>query len=140
MLASLFMRFHFVIVSAVLLVGCQSPNESRDTTTRIAESLARQITAEEARRIILDRFDPDIQAAQARSATDEDSRLELEVLTRGRRRKISGLESFLSRRQNGDELWTYRTYVTADRRGGESGFALVRNRRVVEHMGDITYD
>ncbi len=125
------MRFHFVIICAVLLVGCQSAHESRDAAARIAESLERQITAEEAQRIVVSHINPAIRAAQARSAAHEDSRVELEILTRHRQRSISELESFLSRRQSGDELWTY---LTAGPPCRESGLALVRGGQVVEHM------
>lgn len=132
------MRLHVAIVCAVLLVGCQSPNSIDVDIARIASWLERRITHGEARHIFHDDFERAV--AQARAANHEDSRAELEVLAKQRQRRISKLESFLSRSRRGDELWVYRTCATADRRGGESGFVLVRDGRVVERLGVMIHD
>lgn len=80
-----------------------------------------------------------IQTTQTRDSSPDDSRKELEILTKQWQRLSSRLESLLSRSRKGDQLWLYRTGVR-DRRGGKEGFALVRNGRVVEHMGVIIFD
>ncbi len=134
------MRFHFAIVCAVLLVGCQSPHGSRDDTARIANALEKHITTDEARHILFDDIDGVAQRIQARASDNEESRAQLEILARQRQRLSSRLESLLSRSRKGDELWSYRTYATADRRGGENGFALIRDDRVVEHMEIMIHD
>jgi hypothetical protein len=134
------MRTCFPIVCAFLLVGCQSPQGPHDKTARIADALERRITADEARHILLDVIDREIRAAQTRSATDEDARIVVTGLSRYRQRLSSKFDSFLGRSRPGDELWGYRTFATADHRGGESGFALVRDGRVVEHMGVMIFD
>ena len=134
------MPLYFAIVCAVLLVGCQSPPGPHDEAVRIADALKRRVTPDEARHILFDDIDRAIQAAQGHSATHEDARTEVAVLSRQRQRLSSRFDSFVSRSRPGDALWEYRTYVTADHRGGESGFALVRDGRVVEHMGVMIYD
>jgi len=134
------MRFHVAIVCAVLFVGCQSPQGSHDDTARIANALEKHITTEEARHILFDDIDRATQRVRARATDNEDSRTELEIWAKQRRRLSSSLESLLSRSREGDELWSYRTYVTADRRGGESGFALIRDGRIIEHMEIMIYD
>jgi hypothetical protein len=131
------MRRYVTILCAVLVVGCQSPKRSHNG---IADSLKSRMTPDEARQIIFDHIDQAIKVAQTRSAADEDVRTELAVLSKHRQRLSSEFHSFLIRSRAGDELWDYRTYVTADHRGGERGFALVRDGRVVEHMEIITYD
>ena len=133
------MHLYFAIVCAVLLIGCQSPSGSHSEAVRIADALKQRLTPEEARHILLDDIDRAIQAAQKRSATHE-ADTEAAVLSRQRQRLSARFDSFLSRSRTGDEVWDYRTYVTADQRGGESGFALVRAGRVVEHMGVMIYD
>jgi hypothetical protein len=121
----------------VLLVGCQSPQSPRDDdTARIASSLERCITNEEARRMILNDIDLGIQGKQAQAPDPR----ELVILAKNRKAISSRLESFLARSRSGDQLWVYRTYVAADWRGGESGLALVRAGTVVEHMRFIIYD
>ena len=132
------MRFVLVIVCATLLIGCHSPRSSGDETAQIASSLERRVTDAEARHILLDDIERAMQAA--RSANHDDSHRELEVLDKKRQRLTSKFESFLSHFQKDDQLWVYRTYVTSDRRGGESGFALVRNGWIAEHMGVMIYD
>jgi hypothetical protein len=133
-------RFHVAIICTVLFAGCQSPNGSHDDAARIANALEKQITIEEARHILFDDIDRAMQAVQARATDTEDSRTELKILAGHRRMLNSRLESLLSRSRNGDALWSYRTYVTADRRGGESGFALIRDGRVIEHMEIVIID
>ncbi len=120
------MRLCYTTVCAVLIVGCQSPRHSRHENVRIADSLERQITADEARHILFDDIDRDIEAAQARPAAEEGVGDVVTDLSQVRQGLSSRFDSFLERSREGDELWMYRTHVTADRRGGESGFALVR--------------
>ena len=130
-------RLPLVIVGVALLVGCRSAHDTGDTSSSIVESLERQLTTEEAQRIVLSYFDSAIQAAQARSATNAVSRDEIRILTRHRQRSVSRLESFLSHKRSGDELWTY---LTAKPRCRESGLALVRGGQVVQSMGILIYD
>ncbi len=134
------MRLCFAIICAVLLVGCKSQHDSHDETVRVANALERRITPDEARHILFDHIDRAMHAAQMHSASNEDARLELAILSQRRQRLGSKFDSFLGRSRTGDEIWDYRTYATADRRGGESGFAIVRDGRVVEHMGIMIYD
>jgi hypothetical protein len=129
------MRFVVAILCAVLIVGCQSPQDSHGDVAAIAASLQRRVTEEEARHIVLGYVEDRTQKLQERAASDEDSRVELEVLDKKRQRSISRLEAFLSGSRKGDELWTYRT---ATRPCQESGLALVSAGRVVEHMPLIT--
>jgi hypothetical protein len=127
------MRRYFGMLCAVLVVGCQSPTRSYEA---LAASLTRRITPDEARHILFDLIDRDIQAAEAHDA----SRTELAVLSEQRQLLSSRFDSFLRHSRAGDELWDYRTYVTADHRGGNSGFALLRDGRVVEQMVFLIHD
>jgi hypothetical protein len=74
-----------------------------------------------------------ISEALVRSITPEEARQML------RNSRSSDLDAFLKRLREGDELWYYRTYVW-ENRGGEDGFAILRNGRVVEQMPFLTFD
>jgi hypothetical protein len=130
------MRLHVAIVLTFVVVGCQSPSASRHANACIAKSLEKRIGDEEARHIAFDDIDRTMRAAQSNGSDFA----ELEVLARHRKSLYSKIEAFLSRFRGGDQLWVYRTHVTADRRGGESGFALVRDGAVVEHITLMIYD
>jgi len=129
-------RFLIAIVCTVLVIGCESPQSSRDDNASIASSLEKPITNEEARHILFDDIDRSIRVAQ----TQASDQAELEILVKHRQKLSSSLESFLSRVRAGDQLWLYRIYATSDRRGGESGFALLRDGAVVGHMGVMIHD
>lgn len=131
------MRLHLLIVCVALLAGCRSAHDGSDAPSNIAGSLERQITTEEAQRIIRSYLDSAIQAAQARSTTNADSRDELRILESQQQRSLSKLESLLSHMKSGDELWSY---LTAGPRCRESGFALVRDGHVVQSIGMMIYD
>ena len=123
------MRLHLIIACVALLAGgCRSAHTPGDRSGSIAQSLERQITADEAHRIAHSYLIAAIQAAQARSSTNADSRDELRILRSHHQRSVSRLESFLSLKKSGDELWTY---LTAGPRCRESGFALLRDGHVV---------
>ena len=134
------MRLCLPIVCAVLLAGCQSQPCSHDESVRIAGALKTRITPDEVRHILFDDIDRAIQTAKTDLTTHEDVRTEVVMLSRQRRRLSSRFDSFLGHSRSGDELWDYRTYVTPERRGGESGFALVREGKVVGHMKVRVYD
>jgi hypothetical protein len=134
------MRLCYAIICAVLLVGCQSPPGTHDETVRIALALKRRITPDEARHILFDDIDRAIQAAQTHLAAHEDVRTEVAILSSQRQRLSARFDSFFTHSRAGDELWDYRTYVTPEQRGGESGIALVREGIVVGHMKVMIYD
>jgi hypothetical protein len=131
------MRLNVLIICVALFVGCHSAHNSRGASDGIAESLERQITVEEAQRIVCSYLEFGIQAARASSATNVDSRDELRVLESMQQRSLSQLESLLSYKKSGDELWTY---LTAGPGCRESGFALVRDGNVVQSIGIMIYD
>lgn len=99
-----------------------------------------RLTAEEARQILFNDIDRVMETLQVRAADNEDCRAELKILARHRQRQSSSLESLLSQSHKSDQIWHYRTYVTADRRGGESGIALVRNGKVIGQMQIMIFD
>jgi hypothetical protein len=146
------MRSRLFIIVTTLLLGCQSHYVSRgdveglvasyerQVAARIGNALERRVTVEEARHVVFDEIDRAIQTVQTRSASKAEGRAELEILTRERKRRSAKFDTFLSRSRSGDELWLYRTSVTADQRGGESGLAFVRDGAVVEHMGVMILD
>jgi predicted small secreted protein len=103
-------RSIIALLSVIVLAACNTPSGSGFETVRIENALERRVTVEEARHKWL------------------------------RDGLSSRLESFLSGAQEGDELWLYRTYVTTDRRGGETGLALVRGGRVVNHVVHLIID
>jgi hypothetical protein len=92
---------------------------------------------EEAQRIACSYFEFGIQAGRASSVTNADSREELEILESLQQRSLSKLESLLSHKKSGDELWTY---LTAGPGCHESGFAVVRDGNVVQSIGMMIYD
>jgi hypothetical protein len=142
------MRCLVIITGTWLLIGCQSQHASRDdaggladsyqrhAVIRIEDSLERRVTVEEARHMALDSIDHTIQVAKNEAS---DQKLP-DHLARNRELMSSRLESFLARLHEGDQLWSYRAYDTVDRRGGESGFAIVREGKVVEYVGFVVYD
>jgi hypothetical protein len=100
-----------LLLSFVLLIGCVIPAERLHGNVEIENALVKRVTDEEARAIAL-------------SSGGDDSKLE---------------KFFLLRRPD-DELWTYRTFVTADLRGGQSGLALIRRGKTAAHLPLLTYD
>jgi hypothetical protein len=131
------MRLNLLMVCVALLVGCRSAPDPRDASAGITTSLERQITVGEAQRIACSYFEFGIQAARASSVTNLASRDELQILESLQQRNLSKLESFLSHKKSGDELWTY---LTAGPGCRESGFALVRDGNVVRSLGMMIYD
>lgn len=123
--------------AALLLAACRSVYDRPNQTDRIADALERRVTEAEARDILLGPIDRSIEAAPP---NDNDGSRLVESLIRLRQTLSARLDAFLSGSREGDQLWFYRTYVTVDRRGGESGFALVRDGRVVGHLTALIYD
>jgi len=79
-------------------------------------------------------FDQEIAAMQSRATTNESYRVGVESLAKTRDECSAKLDSFLSHSRKGDELWFYKTTVTADGRGGTYGIAIVRDHKVVRPM------
>lgn len=134
------LRLNVVLAFTLVFAGCQSYHDTSNNIARIAKSLERHISAQEARHIVLDYTEGAVKAARANTANPEESRQELEILTKNREQCSSRLESFLSRLRKGDELWVYRTYVSPGRPCGEMGFARVRRGKVVAYLRSIIFD
>lgn len=97
----------------------------------ISSSLERRITVEEARDIAGNQLTPSMQQVHSLAASDENARFEWEFLNSRRQRTSSRFDAFLSRAYHNDELWTYSTITLSCR---ESGLALVRQGKVVDHL------
>lgn len=132
------MRLLAAISCVMLLLGCHSVETRRREADRITSALEKRITVEQARHIVLDVYDHAIQTAD--NDRTPGARAESETLAKKRQRLNSRLETFLGCYRPGDELWSYRTYVTPDRHGGERGLAILRAGVVIEHMGLMVYD
>lgn len=125
------MRPLLTIAIAVLFMGCQSARNSCDLLAVISSSLERRVTEQEARDISLGHIESEMQKVQEHIASDENARLEREILNRAHQRKSQALEAFLSRVHTSDQIWTYRAET---RPCVESGLAIVRQGRVIGHM------
>jgi hypothetical protein len=129
------MRPLLSIAIAVLFMGCKSAYNSGDRLAIISSSLERRITEQEAHDIALGDLESAMQKLPKSIAGDEDARLEREILKRKHQRTSQTLEAFLSRAHPSDQLWTY---CTATRPCRESGLALLRQGRVVDHVPLLT--
>jgi hypothetical protein len=142
------MLYGFVIalMGLFLLAGCShTPKHGSPGEERVARWLEARISPEGARHWLLDNIDHMTQTIQKRTeiataaADRDDYQGELDVLARTHEKLSLALESFLSGCLEGDELWTYRTFATADR-GGEGGIAIVRDGKVIQHKVFVVYD
>ena len=141
-----FARFVIVVMSLFLMAGCShTPTQSLSDEARIARCLQERITPEGARHMLLKNIDHMTQTIQKRASTAAtaaergDYQTQLEVLARTHQKLSLALESFLSGFLEKDELWTYRTLATSDR-ASESGIAIVRDGKVIQHMAFAVYD
>jgi hypothetical protein len=121
------------IAALLVLATCATQTGSPVAVTR--ESLERRINREEAQAFVLADTDRAVQLAQAQRATTNsaEAQSELKILAAHRHDLTSRLESFLADSSPSDELWVYRTHTSAGR-GGESGLALLRNGRIIDHL------
>ena len=129
--APFWLRFLAVSLCLISWLGCRSSQLSQQEAAHISNALKKQITVVEARQIVLEDLNHQIQQAQTRAATNEASREVLEVLAGMRTRRLSQVENFLSKTRDGDSLWTYQTRATIDRGCRENGLAIVRDGRAV---------
>ena len=127
-------RFLAVSICLISWLGCRSSQLSQQEAAHISNALEKQLTVVEARQIVLEDLDHQIQQAQTRAATNEASQEVLAVLTGLRTGRLSQFENFLSATRPGDSLWTYQTRATTDRGCRENGLAIVRADRVVRRF------
>ena len=150
------MRYLVLIAGTMLFVGCGTQSFTRDDAAGIGDlaqrrvkaqieqyhveignSLETRTTIEDAPYQLLPGVLRDGQSPAGTAADNHGTRAELDFILK---RLRSQLEPLWSRVLPGDELWVYRAYLTADKRGGERGVAIVRNGRVVDHMGIFIID
>lgn len=131
------MRDNVLICCLVLLLGCQTPEGVRERAW-IMGGLEKRVTPDEARLVAFRHIDTAIK--QDLALNTDGGREEAETLAKLRQNQNSKLDWFLGRCRDGDEIWTYRYYLTPDRRGGESGLAILRKGVIVEHKVMLIYD
>lgn len=119
------------IAALLVLASCATQTGSPVAVTR--DSLERRITREEAQAFVLADTDRAVQLAQAHTTNSAEAQSELKILVAHRHDLTSRLESFLAGSSPSDQLWFYRTQTSAGR-GGDSGLALLRNGKIVDHL------